>query len=51
MFTLLMCNFDVTIKMDKKFTIGASGVLQNPEKIGKGYSNVVEPNNKKKPHC
>jgi len=41
-------DFDVTIKMDKKYTIGASGVLQNPEKIGKGYSEVVVPNKKDK---
>jgi hypothetical protein len=41
-------DFDVTIKMDKKYMIGASGVLQNPEKIGKGYSDVVVPNKKKK---
>lgn len=37
-------DFDVTIKMDKKYMIGASGVLQNAQKIGKGYSDVVEPN-------
>ena len=41
-------DFDVTIKMDKKYMIGASGVLQNPEKIGKGYSNVVVPHKKQK---
>lgn len=29
--------FDVTINIDKKYTIGATGVLQNPEKVGKGY--------------
>ena len=31
-------NFDVTIHMDKKYTIGGSGVLQNPTEIGKGYT-------------
>lgn len=31
-------DFDVKIKMDKKYTIGASGVLQNAKEIGKGYS-------------
>ncbi len=31
-------NFDVTINMDKKYTIGATGVLQNPEEIGHGYA-------------
>ncbi len=41
-------DFDVTIKIDKKYMLGASGVLQNPEKIGKGYSDVVMPNKKDK---
>ena len=31
-------NFDVTIHMDKKYTIGGTGVLQNPGNIGKGYA-------------
>ncbi|MFT6333890.1 MAG: hypothetical protein ACI86M_001586 [Saprospiraceae bacterium] len=31
-------DFDVKIKMDRKYTIGASGVLQNAKEIGKGYS-------------
>lgn len=31
-------DFDVKIKMDRKYTIGASGVLQNAKQIGKGYS-------------
>ena len=30
-------DFDVTIRMDSKFTIGGTGVLQNPSEIGKGY--------------
>lgn len=30
-------DFDVKIKIDKKYTIGATGYLQNPEEIGKGY--------------
>ena len=30
-------DFDVTIHMNKKFVIGGTGVLQNPEKIGHGY--------------
>lgn len=30
-------DFDVTISMDRAFTIGATGVLQNPAEIGKGY--------------
>jgi len=39
-------DFDVTINMDKKYMIGASGVLQNPQEIGKGYSDKVIPNKK-----
>ena len=31
-------DFDVTIRMDKKFTLGGTGILQNPAEIGKGYS-------------
>jgi len=31
-------DFDVTIVMDKSFTIGAGGVLQNPEEVGHGYA-------------
>ncbi len=31
-------DFDVKIKIDRKYTIGASGVLQNAKEIGKGYS-------------
>lgn len=34
-------DFDVTIHMDKKYTIGGTGVLQNPTDIGKGYSDIV----------
>lgn len=30
--------FDVTIKMDSEFCIGATGLLQNPENVGCGYS-------------
>ncbi|RZS99346.1 M1 family metallopeptidase [Aquimarina brevivitae] len=30
-------DFDVTITIDKNYTIGGSGYLQNPEKIGHGY--------------
>ncbi len=30
--------FDVTIKMDSKYCIGATGLLQNSENIGCGYS-------------
>ncbi|MGB2128505.1 MAG: M1 family metallopeptidase [Flavicella sp.] len=35
-------NFDVTIQIDKNYTVGGSGVLQNPEEIGHGYSSRSE---------
>ncbi|MDX1943235.1 MAG: M1 family metallopeptidase, partial [Saprospiraceae bacterium] len=31
-------DFDVKITIDKKFTIGGTGYLQNPEEIGHGYT-------------
>lgn len=31
-------DFDVTITMDKKYCIAATGILQNPEEVGCGYS-------------
>lgn len=31
-------DFDVTIHIDKHYTVGGSGVLQNPDEIGHGYS-------------
>lgn len=31
-------NFDVKITIDKNYTIGGSGYLQNPDEIGHGYS-------------
>lgn len=36
-------DFDVTISMDKAFLIGATGVLQNPQEIGKGYEDKSKP--------
>jgi hypothetical protein len=30
-------NFDVKIKIDKNYTLGGTGYLQNPEEIGHGY--------------
>ena len=30
-------NFDVTIHIDKKYTIGGTGKLQNPQEVGHGY--------------
>ncbi len=31
-------NFDITIHIDKNYTIGGSGYLQNPQEIGHGYA-------------
>tara|TARA_Y100000385_G_scaffold201039_1_gene208119 strand:- start:78 stop:1907 length:1830 start_codon:yes stop_codon:yes gene_type:complete len=33
-------DFDVKINIDKKYTLAASGVLQNADKIGRGYADV-----------
>ena len=33
-------NFDVTINIDKDYTIGGSGYLQNKNEIGKGYEDA-----------
>lgn len=41
-------DFDVKINIDKKYILGASGVLQNSNQIGRGYSDVVMPNKKDK---
>ena len=30
-------NFDVTIHIDKNYTIGGTGYLQNPQQVGHGY--------------
>jgi hypothetical protein len=32
-------DFDVTLKLDKKYVVAASGYIQNPKKVGHGYSN------------
>lgn len=32
-------DYDVTISIDKNYTIGGSGYLQNPQSIGHGYEN------------
>ncbi len=37
-------DFDVTINIDQKFTLGGTGVLQNPTEIGKGYAENATPN-------
>ena len=33
-------DFDVTIHIDKNYTVGGSGNLQNPQEIGHGYQDV-----------
>ena len=38
-------NFDVTIHIDKKFTLGGSGYLQNPQEVGHGYEDKSKPLN------
>ncbi len=40
-------DFDVTLNIDKSYTVAASGYLQNPDEIGHGYSKV-EPKIKRK---
>jgi hypothetical protein len=35
-------NFDVTINIDKTYTLGGTGVLQNPQEIGHGYENKTQ---------
>lgn len=35
-------NFDVTIHIDKKYTIGGTGYLQNPQEIGHGYEDKTK---------
>ncbi|SFS39736.1 M1 family metallopeptidase [Lutibacter maritimus] len=32
-------NFDVTLTIDKNYTVGGTGYLQNPQEIGHGYEN------------
>jgi len=38
-------DFDITIHIDKKYTIGGSGYLQNPQEIGHGYEDKTKPLN------
>ncbi|WP_405611076.1 M1 family metallopeptidase [Polaribacter sp. Asnod1-A03] len=35
-------DFDVTIRIDKNYTIGGSGYLQNPQEIGHGYEDATK---------
>ncbi len=36
-------DFDVTINIDKDYTVAGSGYLQNPENIGHGYTELKKP--------
>ncbi len=36
-------NFDVTIHIDKTYTVGGTGYLQNPQEIGHGYEDTSKP--------
>jgi hypothetical protein len=38
-------DFDVKITLDKKYTIGGTGYLQNPQEIGHGYEDKSKPLN------
>ena len=40
-------SYDVEILIDKKYTVAASGILQNPEDIGHGYSKTKKGKSKK----
>jgi len=40
-------NYDVEIFINKKYTVAASGVLQNPEIVGHGYSKTKKRKSKK----
>jgi hypothetical protein len=40
-------DFDVKITLDKNYTVGGSGYLQNADQIGKGYSDRKKPKTKK----
>ncbi len=36
-------DFDVTIHIDKNYTIGGTGYLQNPQEVGHGYEDKTKP--------
>lgn len=38
-------DFDVTIHLDRNYTIGGSGYLQNPQEVGHGYEDKSKPLN------
>jgi len=35
-------NFDVTLHIDKKYVVGGTGVLQNPQQVGHGYEDKTK---------
>ncbi|MGB1284502.1 MAG: M1 family metallopeptidase [Polaribacter sp.] len=35
-------NFDVTLHIDKKYVVGGSGYLQNPQEVGYGYEDKTQ---------
>tara|TARA_R110001583_G_scaffold74189_3_gene205646 strand:- start:94 stop:1929 length:1836 start_codon:yes stop_codon:yes gene_type:complete len=35
-------NFDVTLHIDKNYTVGSTGYLQNPQEIGHGYEDATK---------
>ncbi len=41
-------NFDVTLHIDKSYTVGGTGYLQNPQEIGHGYEDKTKKLIKKK---
>lgn len=41
-------DFDVTLHIDKNYTVGGSGYLQNPQEVGHGYENPSEKVKKQK---
>ncbi len=40
-------DFDVTLYLDKKYTVGGTGILQNPGEVGHGYSQEGEKRTKR----
>lgn len=38
-------NFDVTLYIDKTYTVGGTGYLQNPQEVGHGYEDKSKPLN------
>lgn len=38
-------NFDVTLHIDKNYTVGGTGYLQNPQDVGHGYEDKSKPLN------